>query len=1030
MAPAADVADKPTSTGSPKEATDILGQENVSARSITTRQASKVQQVRHRASVACASCRDRRIRCVVPKGENCCTACQRSGTECLIQNDDQRRKPISKAYMSSLSTRIEVLESMLMEQGVVPPPAVHPPRTRQDAHLDQPPPQEDSSSYANPQTASHHLQQPVHMPQRQHSPTTHFHNPMARQDNGVTPPESGNEDFFMHDSDNADSHMANSQTFFYRPPPKEQSPFRNLDPKNEDLIHRLLSTKGNLSFDQLSGRVRVYGPTANSHVFADQEFDTREPPEQVRRAERIIRSLTTTTHDYLMNLFWEHYNGILHIIDRAAFEADRDSQNPRLYSSFLHITILAMGYRFCDPDRDDMKRISLGNRESSLHRESKYMMDIELERPGGIPSVQALLVLGDLECGAGRDNTGWMYSGMANRLAFDIGLHLDSRQNPGISEQEIQNRALAMRACVIYDKYWALFLGRPTSIKSQDLSFDLLSQHFGKLLSDPSTGASYRSPRKDLSEEIYDQLTELMEIAGRIAETRNTLAKAEQQSVFSLHEGEDNSYMHVVNLDRQLTAWYKRLPSHLSWTPPNIKSAPFSFFLLHQQYHVSMILLHRPWAKYPSIHKLTSDGANTNSYPSPASDNNAMLPPEVVTGEGLGEVQSIVDESRTSLSRGICTQQAIRVARIFAQHRTRFDPRKIFVTGIQHAGTAAIALIAALAYHTNMMDKRAYLGYLEILASSIKDMAHTYQPAAKMNDLLTAVLGQLRADIGDAPIPSTGFGSMAGSGASLNGWQASPDSGSIYGGMGLIPQRREPDSDHSCWGKATKKRRHTAQSRRASEFNRPGPPFFATTSNSVTTGSNVGGHHPASSYSSMGMPGTIPGLFGAGDIPHAFSGLDFMSGSAIEEAMPTHVRADAPGWGLGNLTGHPGGSGFELPVAEWGATNGVNSETRDTGNADSQTKEKTQNDKSQDKSERDREDQEGNQGDGKPAEKSSEANRGGEWMAANEPRANELIPISLGGLANLAEKVAGVPREEVKDLAKDNDAPDMEFFGF
>jgi hypothetical protein len=49
------------------------------------------------------------------------------------------------------------------------------------------------------------------------------------------------------------------------------------------------------------------------------------------------------------------------------------------------------------------------------------MLDHELERPGGIPSVVALLLLGDLECGVGRDNLGWMYGGMAVRLAFDIG---------------------------------------------------------------------------------------------------------------------------------------------------------------------------------------------------------------------------------------------------------------------------------------------------------------------------------------------------------------------------------------------------------------------------------------------------------------------------------------------------------------------------------------------------------------------------------------------------------------------------------
>lgn len=68
------------------------------------------QKCRHRASVACASCRDRRIRvccwsrevvgyshltrvqCVVPAGESECTQCKRSGIECIIRNDDERRR--------------------------------------------------------------------------------------------------------------------------------------------------------------------------------------------------------------------------------------------------------------------------------------------------------------------------------------------------------------------------------------------------------------------------------------------------------------------------------------------------------------------------------------------------------------------------------------------------------------------------------------------------------------------------------------------------------------------------------------------------------------------------------------------------------------------------------------------------------------------------------------------------------------------------------------------------------------------------
>lgn len=48
------------------------------------------------------------------------------------------------------------------------------------------------------------------------------------------------------------------------------------------------------------------------------------------------------------------------------------------------------------------------------------MLEHELERSSGIPSVFALILLGDLDFGVGRDTLGWLY-GMEVQLAFDIG---------------------------------------------------------------------------------------------------------------------------------------------------------------------------------------------------------------------------------------------------------------------------------------------------------------------------------------------------------------------------------------------------------------------------------------------------------------------------------------------------------------------------------------------------------------------------------------------------------------------------------
>jgi hypothetical protein len=318
--------------------------------------------------------------------------------------------------MSSLTDRVALLETMLSESGKDVPPANYPPKTRTEAPV--------------PQSVTE--------TQNQNAPS------LSQQN---TTPGSIAEESTDGDNGYRENIMSNSIIIDTHPPPRIKSS------KKEGLVHMLLSTRGHLSFDQLSGRLRFFGPTANSHIYADttQPIALREPTEQTRRAERIIRSLAIKTHDYLMNLFWEYYNSVLHIVHKEAFQEDMQAGHGKYYSGFLHISILAMGYRYADVERDDMKMITLGSRECTLHREAKYMLDMELERPGGIPSVQAFLLLGDLECGVGRDNTGWMYAGMANRLCFDIGLHLDC-QNDGLPEKEVQIRQMTLFACVIYDK--------------------------------------------------------------------------------------------------------------------------------------------------------------------------------------------------------------------------------------------------------------------------------------------------------------------------------------------------------------------------------------------------------------------------------------------------------------------------------------------------------------------------------------------------------------------------------------------------
>ncbi|KAK5632738.1 hypothetical protein RRF57_008452 [Xylaria bambusicola] len=684
---------------------DISNQENVSQRADTIRRNSK-QHIRHRASVACYSCRDRRIRCVVPKG----------ASECTNASDLGQNVPISKAYVSSLSARIGMLESMLEEKGVAIPPATHPPVTRHEA--------QSASSGDDARSPGSET--------RRHSKS----DASSRNRHVLSPPYS-HEDFAMSESPIEDFMSTNVSKLWKGSPQTEHSPSHRLG-LEEDLLDHLLCRDGDPSRDKLSRELdSTSSPAPHKSTGSLSRYDVGESPGQVRRAERIIRSLTPKTHDYLMHNFWKHHNSVFQVVDRACFEADRGSEKPRFYSSFLHVIMLALGWRFADKDRCDVARINVGNHESAIHREAKSMLEIDLERPTGIPSIQSLLLLGDLECGVGRDNIGWMYAGMANRLAFDIGLHIDCNTIE-LSDQESCVRRRAMKACVLYDKYWALFQRRATSI-SRDIDFDLAkatiftTQSFGHV---PYTPIGTEM----IDEEIHKQFFELMSLATRIVDRRvrdGRKPRVERRDSFKIYEADENDSTEMILLDQQLRDWYRRLPSHLSWEPGNVITAPCSYFLLHQQYYAIIILLHRSRGDRKSA---VNEG--TTLLP--------LLSPHTPSTSGNPQASNCPKSARK-----ICTKAALQFSLIVSQSKKRCNIGKICCTSLQPATIASIALLAAIAQCEAEADRRLYHSSLEVLTDIIRDMSRSCQPAVRPGNLIDMTRAQLHLNMRNSP---SGYG--------------------------------------------------------------------------------------------------------------------------------------------------------------------------------------------------------------------------------------------------------------------------------
>jgi hypothetical protein len=92
------------------------------------------------------------------------------------------------------------------------------------------------------------------------------------------------------------------------------------------------------------------------------------------------------------------------------------------------------------------------------------------------------------------------------------------------------------------------------------------------------------------------------------------------------------------------------------------------------------------------------------------------------------------------LSRTICFDAAIQVARISHCHRKRFNTCRTSVTSIQHVGTAATALIASIARLNDSLEQIYPLQHLRALTDYLREMAYTYRPAKHMLDVLGPVI--------------------------------------------------------------------------------------------------------------------------------------------------------------------------------------------------------------------------------------------------------------------------------------------------
>jgi hypothetical protein len=116
--------------------------------------------------------------------------------------------------------------------------------------------------------------------------------------------------------------------------------------------------------------------------------------------------------DYLLDKYFGQFQTLLKIVHEQTFREQKIARSGPAYRESLLLAMLAAGARFCD-DQSITKDYTHRNGETVFARRSKVLMESEVQN-ADLTTVQALVILGELETSAGNEMSGCMYAGMLN----------------------------------------------------------------------------------------------------------------------------------------------------------------------------------------------------------------------------------------------------------------------------------------------------------------------------------------------------------------------------------------------------------------------------------------------------------------------------------------------------------------------------------------------------------------------------------------------------------------------------------------
>ncbi|KAF4892508.1 Nitrogen assimilation transcription factor nirA [Colletotrichum fructicola] len=458
------------------------------------------------------------------------------------------------------------------------------------------------------------------------------------------------------------------------PPVPETISQRRPEPDIEEVTQ-------NLDVDSSPGQVRYYGPTTQLHIQSLPANNLGDGPVHADTGPMSSFSVDMDSlqlRDMLLKSYWSFSSRSVPVVDESLFMAHRASgQRSQYFSPFLEAAMLACATRI----RTSTSVRKLGRAYADL---AKKGIVFELERPT-IATLQGFLLLSDFEATSARDRIGWTYNGIACRLIFDLGLHEDCSRliRHGILVQaDADLRVSLFLSAFVYDRLWALYLGRPSCVP-----MNCLEQRRPQVASAKSTGP-------------LEHWVALCKYISEVTEKLNGFGPPlDHTCVDSL-----------LDLSARISAAHDRLPPGLS--SKQTSELCVTAYGLNIQYHGIQIVLHRTLVKVLLQHNSSK-------------------------ADGLDRDEQIKSFRRILYDNAVC------ICRLLLTYREMFGVENFITVMLDNMYIAASTLVSHILQPPIMCEQDG--SYCEasrllgFLTETMRDLPKYYPVVEKMRQTLSSI---------------------------------------------------------------------------------------------------------------------------------------------------------------------------------------------------------------------------------------------------------------------------------------------------